>query len=153
MDEPVKKKRRLLIVDVTEDGQPLNQPPAQPVAPQPVVTITTPGHIHTRVQHAVLKLCKEARFDEEKIDAHVWNKVDEVLKAATNEEAEQRAKKALDVATIYFLLNTKKPEKQAKAAERIAKMYRNKGDDMNADKQLAKAKKIRAEMAAEEKKP
>lgn len=147
MDEP-KKRRRMLIIDVTDDGQ-------APVAPAPIIPRTPvvfgPGHVHGRTQQEVMRLCKEARYDEEKIEGRIWNRVDEILKATSIDEAEVFAKKAMEVASIFFWLNTKKPEKQAKAAERIAEMYRRKGEDGKADKQLAKAKKIRAEMAAEAK--
>jgi len=147
VDEP-KKRRRLLIIDVEEDGQtPVAYAPTIPRTP----VVFGPGHVHGRTQQEVMRLCREARYDEEKIEARLWNRVDEILKAKSIEEAEVFAKKAMEVASVFFLLNTKKPEKQAKAAERIAEMYRRKGEDGKADKQLAKAKKIRAEMAAEAK--
>lgn len=107
------------------------------------------------MQQEVLQLCRDARCDEEKIDAHVWFRVDEILKATTLEQAEELAKKAHMAAVTHFLINRKHPEKQAKAAERLAKMHANKGDDEKAKQQLEKAKKIRAEIRAEalEKKP
>jgi len=151
VEEP-KKKRRLLIIDVDENNVPLGEGvrPVQYAAlpPEKPVTIT-PGYLHGQAQQEVLKMCREARFNEEKIEDRIWIKLDEVLKATTVEEAQIAVKRALDSASMYFLMRRKQPEKQAKAAERIAKMYRNKGDDANADKQLAKAKKIRAEMKAE----
>ena len=99
------------------------------------MSVFGPGHVQGRTQQEVLRLCREARFDEEKIEARIWHRVDEILKAKTYAEAQAYAKNAIDAASIYFLLNTKKPEKQAK--------------DEKADKQLAKAKRIRAEIAAE----
>jgi hypothetical protein len=161
VDEP-KKKRRLLIIDVDENNVPVSSvssdtvkqvavPVAPPVPRTPVVL--GPGHVQGRTQQEVLRLCREARFDEEKIEARIWHRVDDILKAKTYDEAQEYAKKAMDAASIYFLLNRKNPEKQAKAAERIAKMYRNKGEDEKADKQLAKAKKLRDDLAAEVKKP
>ena len=140
MDEP-KKRRRLLIVDVDENNVPI--PPgtvSQAVAPPvPIIPRTPivlgPGHVQGKTQQEVLRLCRQARFDEEKIEARIWHRVDEILKAKTYAEAQAYAKNAIDAASIYFLLNTKKPEKQAK--------------DEKADKQLAKAKRIRAEIAAE----
>lgn len=85
------------------------------------------------------------------IDPHVWKRIDQILAATTLDEARTIAKKALDSASIHFIMNTKHPEKQAKTAERLAEMHRKKGDDEKADKQLAKAKKIRDEMEAEKK--
>jgi len=150
VDEP-KKKRRLLIIDVESDGTVGPVVAIPPTAATPA--IITPGYIHGQAQKEILRLCKAARFDEEKIEDRIWIKLDEVLKSKTIDEAHAASKKALDSAHLYFLMRAKKPEKQAKAAERISKMYRNKGDDVNADKQLAKAKKFRAEMAEEAKKP
>jgi len=145
MEEP-KKKRRLLIIDVESDT-PYVPAAAKPPPPEPVVL--TPGVIHGNAQKEVLRMCKEARFNEEKIEDRIWIRLDEVLKAKTVAEAHVLVEKALESAQLYFTLNRKHPEKQAKAAERIAEMYRRKGEDEKADKQLAKAKKIRAEIRAE----
>lgn len=87
-------------------------------------------------------------MDPEKIEDRIWVRIDNIIKAATVEEAEIEAKKTLASASVYFILNTKSPEKQAKAAERIAKMHYNKGDDEKAKQQMEKAKRIRAEMQA-----
>lgn len=87
-------------------------------------------------------------MDPEKIEDRIWIRIDTIIKAPTVEEAEAEAKKIISSASVYFILNTKSPEKQARAAERIAKMHYNKGDDEKAKQQMEKAKRIRAEMQA-----
>lgn len=152
MDEQPKKRRKLLIVDVDENGAELPEglvtTYAIPTAPEvrPVVTV---GTIHTQMQKEILSLYKEARIDEEKIETRIWNKVDEILKATTLEEATAAAKVARNSAWMHCLMNKKDPEKQAKAADRIAKMWRNKGETEKAKQQEARAKKLRADFAAE----
>lgn len=143
LEEP-KKKRRLLIVDVSDDSPTPTVVAPPVVAPVPVVI--GPGHIHGQMQLKVLALCREAEFNEEEIEARIWNKVDEILKTTTVEEAEAAAKRAYDSASLYFIIRKKKPpEVRAKTAERLAKMHRNKGEDAKAAIALEKAKKIRSE--------
>lgn len=151
-EEQPKKRRKLFIVDIPGDGTttvgvvpPL--PPA-PVSP-PEPKIEGPGPVHARAQQEVLEMCKKARGDVDDIDPHVWKRVDTILTVKTTAEAEEIAKTVLASAQVHFILTTKHPEKQAKAAERLAKMWRTKGEDEKADAQLAKAKKIRADMAKE----
>lgn len=144
----LKKRRRLIIVDIESDGIPYTGPVVVAQPPTPYVP-PSPGSIHSATQKEVLELCRKARCDEMNVDPHIWKKVDLILAAPSVEEAHAAAKRALDSASIYFIMNTKHPEKQAKAAERIAKMWRTKGEDEKADAQLAKAKKIRADMAKE----
>lgn len=151
MEDPPKRKRKLIIVDVPGDGiQPMSVPaPVPVVSAAPLVIVAGPGPVHARVQQEVLAMARKARFDEDKIEAGTWARVDSILDAPTREKAEEVAKVVLGHLQIHFLLLTKHPEKQAKAAERIAKMWRTKGEDEKADKQLEKAKKIREEMAQE----
>lgn len=144
MNEPPKKKRRMLIIDVDgETATPAPQAPSAPVAPPPEMT---PGRVHGRVQQEILRLAKEAHMEPEKIEDRIWVRIDDIIKAKTVEEAEELAKKVLASASVYFILHTKSPEKQAKTAERIARMHAAKGDDEKAKQQMDKAKRIRAEM-------
>lgn len=157
MEDQPKKKRRLFIVDIPGDGtgQLVDIVPPMPVVqkPPPGPEIDGPGPTHARVQREVVEMCQKSRGDVEDIDPHIWKRVDSILAAKTKDEAEEIAKSVISGASIHFILNTKHPEKQAKSAERLAKMWRTKGEDEKADAQLAKAKKIRAEIAKETKKP
>ena len=141
MEEP--KKRRLRIVDAVSDE------PIGPITPKPPPepTAVTPGHVHQQAQQEILRLCEKADFSVEKIEDRIWLKLDKVLKTKTVEEAQIAAREAVKTAEIFFLLETKTPETQAKTAERIAKMHRSKGNDEEADKQVAKAKQIRTDAA------
>lgn len=143
MNEPPKKKRRMLIIDVDGDTAAAAPPPQAPVVVPPPMT---PGRVHGRVQQEILRLAKEAHMDPEKIEDRIWVRIDDIIKATTVEEAEELAKKTLASASVYFILHTKSPEKQAKTAERIARMHELKGDDEKAKQQMEKAKRIRAEM-------
>lgn len=144
MEEP--KKRRLRIVDAVSDETTGPAIP-KPLPPPPEPTAVTPGHVHQQAQQEILRLCEKADFSIEKIEDRIWLKLDKVLKTKTLEEAQLAAKEAVKTAEIFFLLGTKTPETQAKTAERIAKMHRNKGNDEEADKQAAKAKQIRTNAA------
>lgn len=140
------KRRRLLIVDV-------ETPPGEQQVFAPLVvrqeTVPGPGRVHALAQLEVIEMAKKARVPLEKVEDEVWLKLDTILRAPTQETAQEVARKILSSLSIKFLLLTKDPEKQAKSAERIAKMWRDKGEDEKADAQLAKAARIRAEIQAE----
>lgn len=93
--EPPKKKRKLLIVDIGEDGK-------------PIATMSTPpqrlegiGTVHKELQQYILKLSEHYKFEEE-IDGEIWKKVDKVLEATTQEEANAFIKAASEHAIAFF---------------------------------------------------
>lgn len=92
MDAPPKKKRKLLIVDCDENGKPIVDPPKR---------LEGIGNVHKDLQQYILKLSEHYKFEGE-IDGDIWKKVDQVLAATTQEEANAFIKAASDHALAFF---------------------------------------------------
>lgn len=92
-DEPPKKRRKLYIVDIGPDGK--------PISAQPVQKLEGIGNVHKELQQYILKLSEHYKFDGE-IDGEVWKKVDKVLVASTQEEANAFIKAASEHAVAFF---------------------------------------------------
>lgn len=92
-DAPPKKKRKLLIIDIGEDGKPIAS-----YTPKPLEGI---GNTHKELQQYVLKLAEHYKYDGE-IDVKIWAQVDKVLDAKTPEEANAAIKSASEYAAAFF---------------------------------------------------
>ena len=92
----------------------------------------------------------------EELDGRIWNKVDDILRAATSWDAHNLAKKAKDSALIHCLSMWSKGrargpatpenfEKKAKQAESLAEFHDKKGNGETAKKQIQRAEALRKE--------
>jgi len=94
-DQPPKKKRKLLIVDIGEDGKPIVDPS---VPQQRLAGIES---THQQLQKYVQDLAIHFQFQGQ-VDQEVWKKVDLVLTAQTQEEANALINAASQHALAFF---------------------------------------------------
>lgn len=162
------KKRRLLIVDLTQEPQ---TPPPEPVievqVPDHVVppvfrpSATSIGELHMQAQRHIIALGAfygRSLEDLLELDGRLWEQLDKALDAPSLSESREIVINTLDKTFTHLLtLWGKKKidgpqtpenlEKRAKVAERVASMLEDKDNDAAAKKQKEKAKVLRAAAA------
>lgn len=104
MTEP--KKRRLLIVDVVsenpQEGQQVEEPPKRAL---------TKGELHAKAQTELLEAAQRYKYPiglSEEFEKPIWKRVDKILKALTQEEAEKLAFDAVDLGILSICVWHKK---------------------------------------------
>lgn len=95
MDQPPKKKRKLLIVDIGEDGLPIA---TSSLPPQRLPGIED---THQKLQQYVKDLMTHFQFQGE-VDPNIWKRVDQILTAQTQEEANALISAASQHALAFF---------------------------------------------------
>lgn len=116
----------------------------------------TLGELHAQGQRDIKKMAEHYRYPVDDIDERIWQSLDRVLHAKDITEGYELLKKAIDKFDIHCLASwsrgkIKGPaseaalEREAKQAESLSKLLREKVGDEAADKQLERASTIRSE--------
>jgi hypothetical protein len=87
-DQPPKKKRKLLIIDIGEDGK-------------PIPFLEGIGTTHQQLKKYVTDLAAHFQYQGE-IHPTIWKMVDDVLLSRTQEEANERINAASQHALAFF---------------------------------------------------
>jgi hypothetical protein len=98
------RKRRLLIVDVVDNTPTYTQE-------EPPKRVLTKGELHAKAQSELLEAAQRYKYPiglSEEFEKPIWKRVDKILRALTQEEAEKLAFDAVDLGTLSICVWHKK---------------------------------------------